>query len=104
MTIKEEIIKIESQIKEIFDIDNFTQKDFYEIAKIIDNDFFGTFETFTAEKIKDFYYLSTNRVDSSSIIKVYSDKITLINDSTSGFQEIQPDTKLQILNWIKENK
>lgn len=78
----------------------------YEIAKIIDNDFIGSEETFTCDFIDGYYYLNTNKCDWCSIVRVYFDgnkitKITRLCDDTDGWQEIHENTMARVKNIIK---
>jgi hypothetical protein len=82
--------------------------DFFNIAKIIDNDFIGSEKSFTAERKKDYVYLTTNKCDDCSSVKIYCEprsinisKIERLGSDTEGFQEIQNETYLKIENYIK---
>lgn len=71
----------------------------YDVAKVVDNDFNGTIDTFTIKKRDNYFYLTTNRCDWASLIRVYFtkgergiSKVTRLCDDTDGWQEIQPET------------
>lgn len=74
---------------------------FYAIANIIDNDFAGSFETFTCERRIGYHLLSTNRCDEASMIRIYNDfntvfKIERSGPDTDGYEDIQSFTKQKI--------
>ena len=80
-----------------------TDKDFFSIAKIIDNCFIGTFDTFSCAYINGKYYLTTNRCDEASCIRIYDDgKIERIAGDTDGYEEIQKTTYENIFKWLLE--
>ena len=75
----------------------FTQEQWRILATRIDNDYIGSEKTFTAERKNGYYYLTTNKCDSASIIKVFTngtgiDKITILGEHTEGWDEIQNGT------------
>lgn len=83
-----------------------TKEQFYEIAKIIDNDFNGTFETFTHDrKMASYNRLTTNKADSSSIIRVYHDNnsinaIERIGEDTISWQPIHDETMNKVNQYL----
>jgi len=86
----------------------FSKNDFYNIAKIIDNNFIGSEETFTTERKKGYYYLTTNKCDDCSFVKIFSqigniniDKIERLGSDTDGFEEIYPKTYDNVKKYIK---
>lgn len=84
------------------------REDWYQIAKIIDTEYIGSKDSFTCNYINymnnGFYYLTTNKCDDASMIKVYSDKICRLANDTNGYEEIQKQTYKNIDNYIKEIK
>lgn len=79
------------------------------IAKLIDNEYLASNETFSAERKLGYYYLSTNKCDYASFIKVYTDPIVpnkinriLVNgDYTDGWQDITDFTKERINKYLE---
>ena len=43
----------------------------FSLAKTVDNNFIGSEYTFTCDKIKDHFLLTTNKCDGASLIRVY---------------------------------
>lgn len=83
-------------------IPNFKKEDFYEIAKIIDNDFIGSLDTFSYDFNNEYYLLNTNKCDNASVIKIYSNgAILIIADDEYGYREIHFDTYKNIIEYIK---
>jgi len=79
----------------------FTKQNWYDIACIIDNEFNGSFKTFTHNlHIQDSQYfisLTTNRCDWSSLIRCYIlagniNSIRRLGEDTEGYQFIQRGT------------
>ena len=69
------------------------------LAGHIDNGFFGSEKTFSAERKNGYYYLNTNKCDDASMVRVYCqigaegiDKIERLGEDTDGWQEINPNT------------
>ena len=84
---------------------NFSTNDFYEIAKIIDNDFIGTKDYFLCDYKKGYYLLATDKCDFCCDIRIYEDgKIYRLGEDTEGYQEIHKITYNNIFKWILENK
>ena len=88
------------------DCNSFSTKQWRILASKIDNDFINTDETFTAEYKNGYYYLTTNRCDWSSFIKIYTlgtgiDKITILGEHTEGWQEIHKGTYDNIKRSLK---
>ena len=86
----------------------FSKKDFYTIAKIIDNNFNGKEDSFTCERKKGYYYLNTNKCDDCSIIRIFCkigniniEKIERIGSDTVSYQEIHKETYLKIEKYIQ---
>lgn len=78
--------------------------DWIKLAGHIDNGFFGSEKTFSAERKSGYYYLSTNKYDDVSMIRVYCqigvegiDKIERIGEDTDGWQEIHPNTYKRLI-------
>ena len=74
-----------------------SQDEFFEIAKIIDNEYIGKRETFTARKGKTYWHLSTNVCDWAYCIRVYvtNNKISTIEvlgEDTPDWRPIMPKT------------
>ncbi len=74
-----------------------TQEQWRRLASRIDNEFTGSEKTFTAERKNGYYFLTTNKCDWASFIKVYTngigiDKITILGNHTDGWDEIQKGT------------
>jgi hypothetical protein len=86
-----------------------SKEQYYEIAKIIDDDFVGSFETFTATKKDNVMFLTSNRCDYSSLVRVTENDgrfyIERLGPDTGSWQEINPATYKRIsdkfgqLNW-----
>ena len=86
----------------------FSKKDFFEIAKIIDNNFIGSEETFTAERKNSYYYLTTNKCDYCSCIRVFCDigsvnidSIDRIANDTNGYEKIHKETALKVKKYVQ---
>ncbi len=86
----------------------FSKKDFFEIAKIIDNNFIGSEETFTAERKNGYYYLTTNKCDDCSCIRVFCEPISInidnidrIADDTDGYEKIHKETALKVKKYVQ---
>lgn len=82
---------------------------FYEVAKIIDNDFIGSLDSFSVKSIGNgFLYLDTNKCDSCSEVRVKfaGDEIDLIErlgPNTDGWQQIHEKTMERVTEFIKNN-
>ena len=101
-----------SALEKIFELASknyvFSKKDFFEIAKIIDNNFIGSEETFTAERKNGYYYLTTNKCDDCSCIRVFCeigsiniDSIDRIGSDTNAYQEIHKETALKVKKYVQ---
>lgn len=60
----------------------------FEIAKFIDNDFIGTDKTFTADRNSAGFYLTTNKCDNCSLVRVH-----ISGDSIIKIERIADDVK-----------
>ncbi len=74
-----------------------TQEQWRILATRIDNNYIGSEKTFTAERKNGYYYLTTNKCDNASMIKVFTNvvgiyKITILGEHTEGWEEIQKGT------------
>lgn len=86
----------------------FSKKDFFEIAKIIDNNFIGSEETFTAERKNGYYYLTTNKCDDCSCVRVFCeprsiniDSIDRIGSDTNSYEQIHKETALKVKKYVQ---
>lgn len=84
-----------------------TSDDLRRLAGHIDTGFFASEETFSAERKIGYYYLSTNKCDDVSIVKVYCQigvegifKIERIGEDTEGWQEIHPSTYKSVEKFL----
>ena len=78
-----------------------TDDQYFDIAKIIDNEFIGTRKTFTATKFVECVSLTTNKCDWASIIHLNTDgTITRVADDTNGFEKITEETMNKVSNYI----
>lgn len=91
-----------------FDYYVFSKKDFFEMAKIIDSNFIGSEETFTAERKTGYYYLTTNKCDDCSCIRVFCeprsiniDSIDRIANDTDGYEKIHKETALKVKKYVQ---
>jgi len=78
---------------------------FYEIAKLVDNDFIGSEKTFTYSRFIGYALLSTNRCDEASMIRVYTDRVTVFKierngPDTDGYESIQEFTKKKVRHFL----
>jgi len=86
-----------------------TKDQFYEIAKIIDNEFINSYKTFSCDRCLNKYnLLTTNKCDFASTIIVYCDNekitnITRCGDDTSGYETIHENTINNINNYLLSN-
>lgn len=80
-----------------------------KIAKLIDNDFIGSEDTFTCNRItrndKSYNYLTTNKCDYTSCIRVFSDmenitSIQRISEDTIGYEKVSDFTLQKIKMYI----
>ena len=78
-----------------------------KLALQIDNSFAGSEKTFSAERKIGYYYLSTNKCDDASFIRVYCevgksgiDKITILGEHTESWQEIHPNTYSNVEKFL----
>ena len=81
--------------------------DWRRLAGRIDNGFFGSEKTFSAERKNGYYYLNTNACDDVSMVRVYCqigvagiDKIERLGGDTEGWQEIHPNTYKNIEKFL----
>lgn len=82
-----------------------SEDELFEIAKIIDNEFIGTRRTFSAKQFKNYWYLSTNKCDEASFIKVWdtNNKISSIlrlGPDTESWDELHPGTWARIEKYL----
>lgn len=78
-----------------------SKETWFEIAKIIDNEFIGTEKTFTSNRYSKYYAISTNKCDYASAIKVYWDgnqisEIKVLHSGVDRFTSIHGHTKDRI--------
>lgn len=59
----------------------------FAIAKILDNEYIGADKTFTAERKRGCWHLSTNKCDMASFIKVWEK-----NNKVSSIEILLPDS------------
>lgn len=83
--------------------------DLRRLAGHIDNGFFGSEKTFSAERKNGYYYLNTNKCDDVSIVRVYCqigvegiDKIERLGEDTDGWQEIHSNTYKSVCNFLND--
>ena len=81
--------------------------DWRRLAGHIDNGFFGSEKTFSAERKNGYYYLNTNVFDDVSMVRVYCkigvagiDKIERLGEDTEGWQEIHPNTYKSVEKFL----
>ena len=81
--------------------------DWRRLAGHIDNGFFGSEKTFSAERKNGYYYLNTNKCDDVSMVRVYCqigvvgiDKIERLGEDTEGWQEIHPTTYKNVEKFL----
>jgi hypothetical protein len=85
-----------------------TQEQWLRLAVIIDTDFIGSEKTFTAEKINGYYYLTTNKCDHASTIKVFEPDLLgnyrIIRDAedTDGYKEISLYIYKKVVEYLKQ--
>lgn len=77
----------------------------FSIAKIIDNEYVGKGETFTATRKGSYWYLSTNICDMASFIKVFEkdnkiSSIYVLGDYTNGWEEVSEYTWEKIKKYL----
>ena len=98
--------QIENNNIEIFLL-SLTKEDFYEIAKIIDNDFIGAKKFFICQYDNKYkrYDLTTNKCDEASLIRVYNNgTIERMSYDTEGFKKINQTTYYNVFEWVLNNK
>lgn len=81
--------------------------DWRRLAGHIDNGFFGSEKTFSAERKNGYYYLNTNKCDDVSMIRVYCqigvegiEKIERLGGDTEGWQEIRSYTYKSVEKFL----
>lgn len=81
--------------------------DWRRLAGHIDNGFFNSEKTFAAKRKNGYYYLTTNKCDDVSLVKVYCeigvagiDKIERLGEDTEGWQEIKPKTYKSVEKFL----
>jgi hypothetical protein len=81
--------------------------DWRRLAGHIDNGFFGSEKTFSAERKNGYYYLNTNKCDDVSMVRVYCkigvagiDKIERLGEDTEGWQEIHSNTYKNVEKFL----
>lgn len=82
-------------------------EDWRRLAIQIDNSFTGSEKTFSAERKIGYYFLSTNKCDDASFIRVYCevwksgiDKITILGEHTESWEEIHPNTYSNVEKFL----
>ena len=77
------------------------------LAGHIDNGFFGSEKTFSAERKNGYYYLNTNKCDDVSMVRVYCqigvegiDKIERLGEDTDSWQEIHLNTYKRVEKFL----
>lgn len=85
----------------------FSSDDWRRLAGYIDNGFFGSEKTFSAERKNGYYYLNTNSCDDVSMVRVYCtigvagiDKIERLGEDTEGWQEIHQKTYKNVEKFL----
>lgn len=79
-----------------------TEEFLLKIAKVIDNSFIGSEETFSCLRYIGYYLLTTNKCDDASQIRVYTNdenmltKITRLGPDTDGYIEVKEATYKRI--------
>lgn len=86
----------------------------YEIAKLIDGDYVGASDTFTVKNNSDLIYITTDKCDDASMIKIYRNgNIKRLGPDTTGWVCLQPETirrinkccqvylTTKVCNWYK---
>lgn len=91
-------------------IHNLTLNQWFEIAKIVDNDYIGSHSSFKAKRsMSGVWHLSTDRCDSASLIKVYDNAgngelslVERLGPDTEGWQEVTEITFDKIVKYIED--
>lgn len=78
------------------DFKNLTKEKLFEIAKLIDNGFSNNKESFTVEEKRGYIFLSTNKCDDVSCIRIKKNRIEIICSDTNGWEEIRTATYIRI--------
>ena len=103
------LITVESKPLNIADVicSALSSDDWRRLAGHIDNGFFGSEKTFSAERKNGYYYLNTNKCDDVSMVRVYCqigiagiDKIERLGEDTDGWQEIRPNTYKNVEKFL----
>lgn len=83
---------------------NLTEDQLFDIAQIVDNEYRGKRNTFTARKITNGYSLTTNVCDWASLIRIYPEgeslRIERIGPDTESWQSIYPETMNRVLKYL----
>ena len=82
-----------------------TEEQLFVVAKIIDNEYIGSEKTFISKRLQGYWFLSTNKCDMASNIKIWekNNKISSIQrlgPDTEGWQDIQPGTWGRIEKYL----
>lgn len=83
---------------------SFTEDQWFDIARMIDGEFNGTRDTFTATRsLNEFWTLTTNQTDSASVIRFHykTEHFERVGPDTEGYQTIHHGTSLRIREHIK---
>jgi len=90
-------------------ISELSEKELLRVAGRIDNTYFSARKSFTSERKSGYYYLSTNRCDESSFIKIFCDigvpsiqKIEILGSYTDGWDEVHPNTYKRVESFLNE--
>jgi len=83
----------------------FSDSTFYNIAKILSNEFIGTEKTFTSTRLNGYNLLNSNVCDSAPLIRVYHNfteisKVEVNGDYTDGWQLVMPTTMDKIITYF----
>lgn len=83
---------------------NLQTSNFYEIAKIIDNSFYGKGNTFSAYENNDVITLNTNQCDDCSIVKMrLVDGVFIIRrigPDTDGWEQVTRDIEDRVKGYL----
>lgn len=77
----------------------------FQLSKLIDNEYISKRDSFSATRKNGYWYLSTNKCDSASFIKVYEvnnkiSSIKVLGEYTNGWQDIQKETWMNIIRYL----
>lgn len=91
------------------DVFSFTRDDWFQIGKIISNEFNLAEKSFSYDRYSGYNFLDTNQCDEAPLIRVYNDfykiyKIQVCGHYTDGWQDIQPKTMDNIIKYLTNEK